>query len=111
MSSDTYKRQANSGKYFKEFYRGFFPDKTQTRTSSIWSRQELHAQSAGHYKIIKKIGLNVYMFKLFPDSSISSTFNVSDLTEYREPTIIPSEAFELDSLFESEPNLECPQIA
>ena len=59
-------------------------------------------------KLLRKLDS---MLKLLPDSSISSTFNVSDLTEYREPTVIPSEAFELDSLFESEPNLECPQIA
>ena len=59
-------------------------------------------------KLLRKLDS---MLKLLPDSSISSTFNVSDLTEYREPTVIPSEAFELDSLFESEPNLECPQMA
>ena len=49
------------------------------------------------------------MLKLPPDLGISSTFNVCDLTEYREPTAIPSEAFGLDPLFEREPTLEYPQ--
>ena len=56
-------------------------------------------------KLLRKLDS---MLKLLPDSSISSTFNASDLIEYKEPTVIPSEIFELDPLFEREPNLECP---
>ena len=69
----------------------------------------MHSRSAGPYKIIKKIGPNAYVLELPPDLGISSTFNVCDLTEFREPEAIPSEAFGLDPLFEREPTLEYPQ--
>ena len=48
------------------------------------------------------------MLELLSDYGISSTFNISDLREYNEPTLIPSEPFELDPFFESEPLPECP---
>ena len=71
--------------------------------------KKLHTRSTGPYKIIEKIGPNAYVLELLPDLGISSTFNVCDLTEYRESAAIPSEAFGLDPLFEREPTLEYPQ--
>ena len=40
-----------------------------------------------------------------------TTFNVSNLIEYKEPMIIPSEPFGLDPIFESEPIPKCPPTA
>ena len=48
------------------------------------------------------------MLDIPSDFGISSTFNISDLVKYKEPTMIPSEPFEPDSIFESEPTHECP---
>ena len=48
------------------------------------------------------------MLELPPEYGISSTFNISDLREYNEPTLIPSEPFESDLVIESEPLPECP---
>jgi len=42
------------------------------------------------------------------DFGISSTFNISDLVGYKKPTMIPSEPFGPDSIFEGEPTHECP---
>ena len=50
------------------------------------------------------------MLELPPDYGISSTFNISDLREYNEPTLIPSEPFEPDPVIESEPLPECPTV-
>ena len=71
--------------------------------------KKLHSQSVGPYKIIKKIGPNAYVLELPSDLDISPTFNIFDLTEYKKPTVIPSEAFGLDPLLEKKPTLECPQ--
>ena len=48
------------------------------------------------------------MLELSPDYGISSTFNISDLREYIELALIPSESFEPEPILESEPPLECP---
>ena len=50
------------------------------------------------------------MLELPPEYGISSTFNISDLKEYIEPTLIPSEPFEPYPIFESETPLECPSV-
>ena len=50
------------------------------------------------------------MLELPSDLGISSTFNVSDLVEYRAPATIPSEPFEPDLPVESEPTHECPPV-
>ena len=47
------------------------------------------------------------MLELPSEFGISSTFNIFDLREYNEPTLIPSEPFEPDPVIESEPLLEC----
>ena len=65
--------------------------------------KKLHSRSPGPFKIIERIGSNAYVLELPPDLGISSTFNISDLIEYREPAVIPSEAFGLDPLIEREP--------
>ena len=70
--------------------------------------KKLHARSAGPYKVIKRVGSNAYVLELPSDLGISSTFNISDLVEYRAPTIIPNEPFEPDHSLEGEPTPECP---
>ena len=70
--------------------------------------KKLHARSAGPFKILKKIGSNAYILELPSDLGISPTFNVSDLIEYKEPMMIPSEPFGPDHIFESEPVPEYP---
>ena len=72
------------------------------------SLKKLHARGAGPFKVIKRVGSNAYVLELPPELGISSTFNISDLTEYREPAMIPSEPFEPATILESEPNPECP---
>ena len=69
--------------------------------------KKLHAHGIGPFKIIKKVGPNVYVLELPPDLGINPTFNVSDLVESREPISIPSEPFGSESIV-SEPTLECP---
>ena len=71
---------------------------------------KLHAHRARPFKIIKRVGPNAYVLELPPELGISSTFNVLDLIEYREPTMIPNEPFEPDPIVGSEPNPECPPI-
>ena len=70
--------------------------------------KKLHARSAGPYKVVKRVGSNAYMLYLPSNLGISSTFNISDLIEYRAPAIIPSEPFEPDHSLESEPTPEYP---
>ena len=69
---------------------------------------KLHARGARPFRVIKKVGPNAYVLELPPKLGISSTFNITDLTEYREPAVIPSEPFGPDPILESEPNLKCP---
>ena len=110
ISNDAYKKQADSRKRLKEFSVGdFVMIKLRPERFPPGAIKKLHSRSTGPYKIIEKIGPNAYVLELPPDLGISSTFNVCDLTEYREPAAIPSEAFGLDPLFEREPTLEYPQ--
>ena len=60
--------------------------------------KKLHARGAGPFKVIKKVGPYAYVLELPPELGISSTFNISDLVEYREPAMIPSEPFEPDPI-------------
>ena len=72
--------------------------------------KKLHAQGSVTFKIIKKVGSNAYVLELPPELGISSTLNISDLVEYREPAMIPSEPFEPDPILENVPNPECPPL-
>ena len=100
---------ANSRKRTKEFTEG---DHVMVRLKPErfppGTLKKLHARGAGPFKIIKKVGSNAYVLELPPELGISSTFNISDLVEYREPAVIPSEPFEPDQIIVSEPNPECP---
>ena len=109
LSNEEYKHKADSHKRTKKFNEGdlvmvklrperFLPD----------TMKKLHVRGAGPFKIIKKIRPNAYVLELPPDFGISSTFNISDLREYNEPTLILSEPFEPDPIIESEPLPECP---
>ena len=69
--------------------------------------KKLHAHGACPFKIIKKIRPNAYVLELPPDFGINSTFNISDLVEYKEPVLTPSEPFESDPI-ESDPTPEYP---
>ena len=70
--------------------------------------RKLHAHGADPFKVIPKVGLNAYVLELPPELNISPTFNISDLVEFREPAVIPSEPFGPDPSFKSAPIPECP---
>ena len=50
--------------------------------------KKLHAQSAGPFKILKKINSNAYVVDLPPDFGISCTFNVEALFHIEVPLIL-----------------------
>ena len=70
--------------------------------------RKLHARGAGPFRVVKRVGSNAYVLELPSELGISSTFNITDLVEYREPAVIPSEAFEPNPALESEPDPVCP---
>jgi len=72
--------------------------------------KKLLAHGAGPFRVIEKVGPNAYVLNLPLDFGISSTFNIADLVKYREPAVIPSEAFGPTPSFESEPIPEYPPI-
>ena len=100
---------ADSRKRAKEFEIGDF---VMIRLRPKWfpprTVKKLHARGAGPFRVIRRVGPNAYVLELPPNYGISSTFNILDLVEYREPANIPSEPFEPDLSFESEPEPECP---
>jgi len=51
--------------------------------------KKLHAYSVGPHKILKKINSNIYAIDLPSDFGISSTFNISDLVAYKDPSFNP----------------------
>ena len=55
--------------------------------------RKLHARGAGPFRVVKRVESNAYVLELPPELGISSTFNITDLVEYREPAVIPSKAF------------------
>ena len=111
QSNQTYQDLANSRRRTKEFTEG---DHVMVRLRPErfppGTLKKLHARGAGPFKIIKRVGPNVYVLELPPELGISSTFNISDLVEYKEPAMIPCEPFEPDPILESEPNPECPPL-
>ena len=70
--------------------------------------KKLHAQGAGTFQILKRVSSNAYVVDIPPDYGISSTFNVSDLVAYREPTVILSDPFKPSPPIKSDTTLECP---
>lgn len=50
--------------------------------------KKLQAYSASPFKILKKLGSNVYAIDIPSNYGISSTFNVVDLLSFKGPTII-----------------------
>ena len=70
--------------------------------------KKLHARGARPFKVLKRVGPNAYVLEVPPDYGISSTFNISDLKEYKEPALIPSEPFGPYPAIESETLPECP---
>ena len=69
---------------------------------------KLLIRGASPFRILKKVGPHVYVIDLSFGYWTSSTFNISDLIKFKEPTVKPSDPFE-PIFFESEPHLECPQ--
>ena len=109
ISNEDYNHMADSHKRTREFNEeDFVMIKLRPKRFSLGIMKKLHAQGARPFKIIKKVGPNAYVLELPLDLGISSTFNISDLREYNEPTLIPSEPFEPDPVIESEPLPECP---
>ena len=70
--------------------------------------RKLHARGAGPFRVVKRVGSNAYVLELPPELGISSTFNITDLVEYREPAVILSEPFEPNPIIESDPDPVCP---
>ena len=109
LSNEEYKHEADSHKRTKEFNEGdLVMIKLRPERFSPGTMKKLHACGARPFKVIKKIGPNAYVLELPSDFGISSTFNISDLREYIEPSLIPSKPFEPDPILESEPPIECP---
>ena len=111
LSNELYKRLANSRKRDKEFVEGdLVMVRLRPERFPPGAVRKLHAHGAGPFKVIKKVGSNAYVLELPPELGISSTFNISDLVEYREPAMIPSEPFGPDPSIESDPIPEYPLI-
>ena len=103
-SNDSYKQSANSSRRYKEFK---VNDRVVVRLRperlSFGTTKKLHARSAGPFRILRRCGPNAYEVELPPELGVNPTFNISDLVEFREPTLLPSELFVPDPTFESEP--------
>ena len=100
---------ADSHKRTKKFNEGdFMIIELRPERFSPDTMKKLNAQRARSFKIIKKIGPNAYVLELPSDYGISSTFNISDLKEYIEPTLIPNKRFRPDLIFKSETPPKCP---
>jgi len=109
ISNELYKNLANSRKRAKEFFAGdFLMIRLRLVRFPPGIVKKLHAHGAGPFKIIKRVRPNAYVLELLPNLGISSTFNISNLEEYRDPAKIPSEPFEPCPFFVSEPTPECP---
>ena len=109
LNNEIYQKLANSRKRAKEFNLGdYVKIRLRPKRFPSGTLKKLHARGAGPFKMIKRIGSNAYVLELPPELGISSTFNISVLTEHREPAMIPSEPFEPVPIFESETNPECP---
>ena len=81
--------------------------KLRQKIFRLGTLKKLYSRGAGPFKIIKKLGPNAYVLELPSNFGISSIFNIFYLKEYNDLTLIPSEPFEPDPIFESETPLEC----
>ena len=108
-SNEFYKHTANLHKRLKEFNEGdLVMIKLKPERFPPGTMKKLHARGAGPFRIIKRIGSNAYVVDLPSSYGISSTFNISDLKEYKEPVPIPDELFGPSVSFESDVPNECP---
>ena len=99
----------NSRRRVKEFTEGdYVMIRLRPERFPPGTLKKLHVHSAGPFKVIKEIGSNAYVLDLPSNLGISSTFNISDLVEYKEPLMIPSKPFEPEPIIESESIPECP---
>ncbi|WP_374695325.1 hypothetical protein ACEW7V_02415, partial [Areca yellow leaf disease phytoplasma] len=84
LSNETYKNLVNSRRRIKEFDVG---DSVMIRLRPErfppGSVKKLHARGAGPFKVLKKVGSNAYVLDLPSDMGISSTFDITDLVEYK----------------------------
>jgi hypothetical protein len=62
---------------------------------SYENNRKLHARNAGPFKMLQRVGPNVYVLDLPLDFGISSTFNIDDLIAYQKPHSILNDLFEM----------------
>ena len=103
---------ADAHKRFKEFQVGdYVIIRVRPERFSSITVKKLQARGTGPFKIVKWVGSDAHVVELPSDLRISSTFNVSDMVSYKDPTVILSELFEPSPSFESDPTPECPPVA
>ena len=109
LNNEIYKKWADSHRRHQEFQEGdYVMIRLRAERFPPGTVKKLHARGAGPFKILKRVGPNAYVVDLPSDYGISSTFNVSDLLSYKEPTAIPSNPFEPSPPLEIDPTPECP---
>jgi len=109
LSNETYKKLADTQRRVKSFVEGdYVMIRLRPERFPPGTVRKLHARGAGPFRVVKRVGSNAYVLELPPELGISSTFNITDLVEYREPAVIPSEPFEPNPIIESDPDPVCP---
>ena len=56
--------------------------------------KKLQAHNADPFKVLKRMGPNLYVIDLPHDYGISSSFNIEDLVAYKSPIAIPVTPFD-----------------
>ncbi|KAI0519396.1 hypothetical protein KFK09_006842 [Dendrobium nobile] len=78
-----YKLHADLKRRFKTFEDGdFVMVRIRPEQFPPGTVKKLHAKSAGHFKILKKINDNAYIVDLPADFNINPSFNIEDLVAY-----------------------------
>ena len=109
LSNEAYKKLADSQRQVKTFIEGdYVMIRLRPERFPPGTVRKLHARGAGPFRVVKRVGSNAYVLELPPELGISSTFNITDLVEYREPAVIPSEPFGPNPIIESDPDSVCP---